>query len=431
MSTARQIHKEAMAKVKLANEALKGNDPFAYENMLADALQLEKEAAYLLANEYDSEPTRSVLFRSAASIANNLGEYADAIELIKTALKGNPHYEVREELLELLDEVNEKVMDEYPAIKQEMDSSGIYPMPISDGFIITANTLILANVSDGQLSQLHEPTHLPILNNQMLGLLRLNEYFKKSFKEYMGWALAGEATVQKSINSYVQSKHKLLSRAIGKPDTQAIWYSVSFLFHLYDEMTYLNADGVRFYFGAYEESHAAYSLQTCLMMVPTRRPPDDLSKHTVKLEHVNVMLEGEPDFIDRSFPGAKRSLPPSYIAVDLLKQRVNNYSNSHLPLLSETIGKEDTKSLWYSKSFLESMLKGLAYFNANGVRICLGSIESELDFGRTTLIVVPTRLQEDGAIHVLHDEGGFVAFAQTDSMRAIGAVLECEGVDIA
>jgi tetratricopeptide (TPR) repeat protein len=425
MSTARQIHKEAMAKVKLANEALKGNDPFAYENMLADALLLEKEAAYLLANEYDSEPTRSVLFRSAASIANNLGAYADAIELIKTALNGNPHYEVREELLELLDEVNEKVMDEYPAIKQEMDSSGIYPMAISDGFIITDNTLILANVSDGRLSQLHEPAHLPILNNQMLGLLRLNEYFKKSFKEYMGWALAGEATVQKSINSYVLSKHKLLSKAIGKPDTQAIWYSVSFLFHLYDEMTYLNADGVRLYFCAYEKNHVSYSLQTCLMMVPTRPEPKE------QIEHVNVMLEGEPDFVDRSFPGAKRSLPPSYIAADLLKQRVNNYSNSHLPLLSETIGKEDTKSLWYSKSFLESMLKGLAYFNANGVRICLGSIESGPDFGRTTLIVVPTRLQEDGAIHILHHEGGFVAFAQTDSMRAIGAVLECEGVDIA
>jgi hypothetical protein len=55
------------------------------EALARQALSLESEAAFQLAEKYDAEPTRGLLFRSAATIALKLKEYTQAESL---ALKG-------------------------------------------------------------------------------------------------------------------------------------------------------------------------------------------------------------------------------------------------------------------------------------------------------------------------------------------------------
>jgi hypothetical protein len=54
------------------------------------AFEYERKAAMLLLNDYDVEPTRSVLFRSAASLALNFGDYREAERMIALGLLGNP-----------------------------------------------------------------------------------------------------------------------------------------------------------------------------------------------------------------------------------------------------------------------------------------------------------------------------------------------------
>ena len=70
------------------------------------AYQLERKAADLIAQETELEPTRSVLHRSAASLALECGEHREAEKLISRALAGDPPEEIAEELRDLLEQVN-------------------------------------------------------------------------------------------------------------------------------------------------------------------------------------------------------------------------------------------------------------------------------------------------------------------------------------
>ena len=65
------------------------------------AFEQETQAAALIASILDAEPTRSVLHRSAASLAIECGEFRAAERLITTALSGNSPPEIAEELKDL------------------------------------------------------------------------------------------------------------------------------------------------------------------------------------------------------------------------------------------------------------------------------------------------------------------------------------------
>lgn len=73
-----------------------------------EALYYEKEAALLLINETSIEPTRSVLFRSAGWLAFNAEEYEVARLMVNHALQGQPPFEIKEELHELMCEIENK-----------------------------------------------------------------------------------------------------------------------------------------------------------------------------------------------------------------------------------------------------------------------------------------------------------------------------------
>lgn len=70
------------------------------------AFEYEQAAATLIANQLDVEPTRSVLHRSAATLAVNCGELEAAERLIATALSGNPPSQIAEELKDLFIQIN-------------------------------------------------------------------------------------------------------------------------------------------------------------------------------------------------------------------------------------------------------------------------------------------------------------------------------------
>ncbi len=70
------------------------------------AFEYEQAAATLIANQLDVEPTRSVLHRSAATLAVNCGELEAAERLIATALSGNPPSKIAEELKDLFIQIN-------------------------------------------------------------------------------------------------------------------------------------------------------------------------------------------------------------------------------------------------------------------------------------------------------------------------------------
>lgn len=97
-----ELHEKAM---KIAQAAFVARMQGHLENvkqLSSQAFEYESQAAMLLLNDYEIEPTRSVLFRSAASLALNFEDYRQAERMIAFGLSGNPPPEILEELRELL-----------------------------------------------------------------------------------------------------------------------------------------------------------------------------------------------------------------------------------------------------------------------------------------------------------------------------------------
>lgn len=104
----------------------------------------------------------------------------------------------------------------------------------------------------------------------------------------------GKDITNDRIARYKNGKHAILSTALGKPDTRSIWYSKEHFEKLLEEIDLAGGDGIRVYFGEYESGHE-YEGQLCLLFRSTR----ELIKNNA-LHHVNVILENEPDYPERS-----------------------------------------------------------------------------------------------------------------------------------
>lgn len=101
----RRLHNEAMdfTDRSLSAQRFGQRDEYLYYTRLA--YQKEAEAAQLMADEEDIEPTRSVLHRSAAALAYRCEKYREAKRLIYRALSGNTPVDIETELYDLLKKV--------------------------------------------------------------------------------------------------------------------------------------------------------------------------------------------------------------------------------------------------------------------------------------------------------------------------------------
>lgn len=121
MNQIQDLHKQAMDCAEMAQIAkLKGDSVLALQ-LSKQAFEKERLAAELIVNNLADEPTRSVLHRSAATLAIDCGEIAAAERLIAVALSGNPPQEIAEELKDLFVQIN---IDKYFARRGiEFDSA--------------------------------------------------------------------------------------------------------------------------------------------------------------------------------------------------------------------------------------------------------------------------------------------------------------------
>ena len=94
------LHEQAIEWADKARTARRERDEDAYVEFMENAFELEKKAALMIQSE-ESEPTRSVLHRSAASLAFKCKKYREAEWLVSRALSGNPPGEIIGELRRL------------------------------------------------------------------------------------------------------------------------------------------------------------------------------------------------------------------------------------------------------------------------------------------------------------------------------------------
>ena len=99
LKQAASLHRTAMG---LAEKALAAQDSLEARALFKSAFEHERQAADLLEKELDQEPTRAVLYRSAAALAIDCGELAEAERLAVKGLAGSPPRDVQEELAQIL-----------------------------------------------------------------------------------------------------------------------------------------------------------------------------------------------------------------------------------------------------------------------------------------------------------------------------------------
>lgn len=120
MSDVSNLHHEAMDLADQAFLARRRGESTAARELLESAFHKEQEAARVVAGDPEMEPTRSVLLRSAASLALQCEDYREAEKLVMLALTGSPPTELEHELRELLEEI---------AFQRDLAARGIHLAP--------------------------------------------------------------------------------------------------------------------------------------------------------------------------------------------------------------------------------------------------------------------------------------------------------------
>ncbi|MDA1192404.1 MAG: hypothetical protein O3A46_12075 [Candidatus Poribacteria bacterium] len=96
-------HHHAMELADKADAAKRSGSNVEATALLREAFRYEKQAAMEYKDRPETEPTRSVLFRSAASLALECGELREAERMIAFGLSGNPPNAIAAELRELFE----------------------------------------------------------------------------------------------------------------------------------------------------------------------------------------------------------------------------------------------------------------------------------------------------------------------------------------
>jgi len=106
MPNIESLHEQAVDKAEAAFAMKRKGQSHDAVRLFREALELEQEAAFSYSPTQESEPSRSILFRSAAALAFHAGDYEQAEYLVANGLSGFPPSEIKHELRLLQDEIN-------------------------------------------------------------------------------------------------------------------------------------------------------------------------------------------------------------------------------------------------------------------------------------------------------------------------------------
>jgi hypothetical protein len=99
------LHERAMSLAEAGVVARMEGDEATSCERFQEALELAAQAAAKIASHVEEEPMRSVLHRSAASLALNCEEYRLAEKLLAIGLAGYPPIEIADEMRDILEQV--------------------------------------------------------------------------------------------------------------------------------------------------------------------------------------------------------------------------------------------------------------------------------------------------------------------------------------
>jgi hypothetical protein len=123
MSKINQLHEQAMDLAEKAFLAQQKGAKIGFVRLSKEAFLLEKAAAILLKDKPEIEPSRSILFKSAAFLAYDAQEYQSCRDMITYTLLGKPDAIIKAEMKALFLEVDallQKVPSKLEEIKTKI-----------------------------------------------------------------------------------------------------------------------------------------------------------------------------------------------------------------------------------------------------------------------------------------------------------------------
>jgi tetratricopeptide (TPR) repeat protein len=109
LDPSKELHRAAMRHAQEAYMAVLNGDTAAALPLYDQAFRLEQQAAHHFILDLQQEPTRSVLFRSAANLAFKCQKYEEAKKMVYFGLAGNPPEEIAQELMDVYQRVIQAV----------------------------------------------------------------------------------------------------------------------------------------------------------------------------------------------------------------------------------------------------------------------------------------------------------------------------------
>ncbi len=110
-----QLHQEASLMTQRAFVARGYDEEETAHKLFEKAFELEKQAALSLRMDFDNEPTRSTLFRSAGSLAMNCKKYREAEKLFAHGLAGEPPEKIMHQLRKFFYQITKHLYEEAEA----------------------------------------------------------------------------------------------------------------------------------------------------------------------------------------------------------------------------------------------------------------------------------------------------------------------------
>ena len=121
MNKVQTLHREAMDLADQAETSRLGGDSSSADAFLRQAFEKERAAALEISEQEDLEPTRSVLLRSAASLALECQELQESERLVALALSGHPPAEIARELETLHRKIQSAALEQLFRLLQESE----------------------------------------------------------------------------------------------------------------------------------------------------------------------------------------------------------------------------------------------------------------------------------------------------------------------
>ncbi|MEO1054721.1 MAG: hypothetical protein AAFX87_29080 [Bacteroidota bacterium] len=82
-----------------------------------------------------------------------------------------------------------------------------------------------------------------------------------------------------------------------------------------------------------------------------------------------------------------KALPFFYVGKKLTEERIDRFLKRRHPALCEELGREDTRSIWYTRDHIAQLLEEIDKAGGNGIRMSFGVYEEGHRFAGQTCIV--------------------------------------------